>query len=237
MYVSNEESYPIKTVLNNSIHVWHTNFEAHCTFYKIFQSWLAEEEKIRAEKLKSDYRQNFILGRGVLRSLLAHYTGQIPKKITFSYTPSGKPMFIPPYSDKQVEFNISHSRNKLALAFTLNTSIGVDLEYKSSRKYMDKIAYRFLASDNYERLQRLNGKRKINAFFNAWVRHEATLKALGSSLKTHPLSHYLNKPIQNSRILIQEKNLCSLSNLELHPDFAAALAIQGANKAIIVNQY
>ena len=218
---------------NGSIHVLHTKLDMHRKHYPLFQSWLSVEEKIRAKKLKLPYRQRFILTRGLLRKLLSDYSGQSPEKIHFSYTESGKPLFINPSLNKPIEFNLSHSRERVAFAFTMDTPIGIDLEYKIQRKYIDKIAYRFFSAHDYEQLRYLTGEEKLNAFFNAWVRNEASLKALGYHLQTHPLSQY--KTSQSST-LIKAPAICSLFSLTLHPNFAAAIAIKGNSKPIIVKE-
>ena len=72
--------------LNQSIiHIWHTRFDDHTKKYKLFKSWLAPEEKIRAEKLALPYQLGFIISRAVLRDLLAYYSEQYPQKLQFRY--------------------------------------------------------------------------------------------------------------------------------------------------------
>ncbi|MES2997915.1 MAG: 4'-phosphopantetheinyl transferase superfamily protein [Pseudomonadota bacterium] len=222
---------------NDAIHIWHTTLDHHIKHYPMFQHWLSAEEKERAEKLKPPYRQRFTLTRGLLRKLLSDYSGQPPEKIRFSYTLSGKPLLLNPSLKKSIEFNVSHSRNRVAFAFAWDTPLGIDLEYKTPRKYIDKIAYRFFSIDDYAQLKKLSGKEKLNTFFNAWVRNEALVKALGYSLKTHPCSQYMINLDKASTALNKEKCPCSLFTLVLHPDFAAALAIKGQAKRIIIKQY
>ncbi len=259
---------------SGSIHVFHTSLDIHSGHHALFQSWLSDEEKIRAEKIKLPYRQHFILARGLLRQLLSIYSKLPPEKIQFSYTEQGKPIFANSLPNKSIEFNLSHSRERVAFAFTLDTPIGIDLEYKVQRKHMDKIAYRFFPAHQYEQLSHLTGEKKLNAFFNAWVHNEASLKALGYRLQTHPFSKY--KTTKSSTLIDsqqlgfrqhatrmsnhsvcrihencepsgniaenlsakskKEKNPCSLSALTIHPNFAAAVAIKGHSKPIIVKE-
>lgn len=227
-------------VLNQSIiHIWHTRFDDHTKKYKLFKSWLAPEEKIRAEKLAIPYRQNFITSRGVLRDLLAYYSQQPPQKLKLSYSVSGKPLLI--NSERSLEFNLSHSKNILVCAFTIDTPVGVDIEYINPRMHLDKIAYRFLVTDEYDRLQLLHGVKKIKVFFNAWVRNEALIKAMGNTLQTHPYSRYkLSLDPQISTLKYKQKDLnffYAISNLSLYPDFAAAIAVKGNEKPILIKKY
>ncbi|WP_126323476.1 4'-phosphopantetheinyl transferase family protein [Candidatus Rickettsiella viridis] len=224
----------METGLDDQVHVWHTSLEQHIKHYSLFQTWLSEEERIRAENLALALRQRFVLSRGILRKLLSGYSGQSPEKIVFSYTQSGKPVFIN-HSLKQIEFNLSHSHNRVAFAFTWDTPIGIDIEYKTPRKYLDKIAYRFFTAQDYEQLKSLQGEEKLNTFFELWVRHEALLKALGQRLGTHPLSEY--KTNKKPMAITKDKDPCTVLSLTLQADFAAALAIKGENKSLLIRTY
>ena len=74
-------------LLNQSIiHIWHTRFDDHTKKYKLFESWLAPEEKIRAEKLAIPYRQNFIISRcrlSIVEFNDVHLSTLITKMFTF----------------------------------------------------------------------------------------------------------------------------------------------------------
>jgi 4'-phosphopantetheinyl transferase len=235
--IENMKGSSIKTTLDSDIHVWHTVLNDHSRYYKLFQSWLSEEEKTRIAKFKPLYRQRFILSHGILRDLLSRYSGQPPEKIQFSYTERGKPIFINQGFNKQIEFNLSHSKERIALAFTHDTPIGIDLEYKIQRKYIDKVAYRFFPAHDYEQLKYLNNEEKLTAFFNAWASNEAVVKALGNHLQTHPLSQYKNLNPQ-SITTKKEKDPYTVLILALHPAVAAALAIKGKNnKLILIKKY
>lgn len=226
--------------LNQSIiHIWHTNLEAHTKKYELFKNWLSPEEKLRADKLVPPYRLGFIISRAVLRDLLAYYSQQYPQKLQFTYSVSGKPSLI--NSKQHIEFNLSHSKNILVYIFTIDTPAGIDIEYINHRIHLDKIAYRFLPAYEYDRLQLLQGIKKLEGFFNAWVRNEALIKAMGSTLQTHPYSRYklsLNSHLSTLEYKKKEMNpQYAISNLSLYPDFATAIAIKGNEKPIVIKQY
>ncbi|MDQ8039905.1 MAG: 4'-phosphopantetheinyl transferase superfamily protein [Rickettsiella sp.] len=231
-----KKGHCIQATLGSAIHIWHAKLGDHINQYKLFQNWLSIEEMARAEKLSPPYCHRFVLSRGILRHLLSNYSGQSPSQIQFSYTESGKP-YLMNSSLKQIEFNLSHSHDRAAFAFTLDTPIGIDLEYKITKKYIDKIAYRFFSVHDYEKIKRLTGKKKLNAFFNAWVRNEALLKALGCHLQTHPFSRHQAQNKQIKKAIIEKSNPCFIFTLSLHPDFATALAIKGSNKIITIKKY
>lgn len=224
-------------VFNQStIHIWHTRLEKHTNKYMLFQSWLAPEEKIHAEKLAIPYRRDFIIARAVLRDLLAYYSKQCPQNLKLTHSVSGKPFLI--NSEQRIEFNLSHSKNILMYAFTIDTPIGIDIEYINHRIYIDKIAYRFLPAYEYDQLQLLQGIKKLEEFFNAWVRNEALIKAMGNSLQTHPHSRY--KLSQTNTLEPQKKDinpLYTISNLSLYPGFSTAIAVKGNEKTIAIKKY
>jgi 4'-phosphopantetheinyl transferase len=223
-------------VLNHHIiHVWHTTLARHAEKHKLFQSWLSSEEKVRAKRLATPYQLRFIISRGLLRDLLGYYCRQSPKQLHLSYTSAGKPLLISP--KQQIEFNLSHSKNMIVFAFTINTPIGIDIEHKIPRKHLDKIAYRFFSAYDYQQLKLLRGKEKLNAFFNTWVRHEALLKAFGYRLQTHPCSQYQSVDNQFIASRPTKSPHCQISTLSIHPDFAGAIAIRGENKLIITKEY
>ncbi|MGA7537127.1 MAG: 4'-phosphopantetheinyl transferase superfamily protein [Candidatus Rickettsiella isopodorum] len=221
------------------IYIWHTRLEVHAKKYTLFQSWLSSEEKIRAEKLATPYRQNFIISRGVLRDLLAYYSNYPPQELKLSYSLSGKPLLINP--EQPIEFNLSHSKNILAYAFTIDAPVGIDIEYISHRMNLDKIAYRFFPADEYDRLKLLEGKKKLKAFFKAWVKTEVLIKAMGKTLQTHPYSRYkLSLDPQLNPLIDIKKSIDSLYtfyNLSLYPNFATAVAVKGDRKPIVIKKY
>ncbi len=228
-------------MLNQSIiHLWHTKLDDHSKKHLLYQSWLAPNEKIRVQKLAFPYRQNFVISRGILRDLLAYYSKQYPDKLKLSYSVSGKPVF-DKKSKVRIEFNLSHSKDILVCVFTMDTPVGIDIEYINPISHLDKIAYRFLSAYEYDQLQLLQGSNKLQAFFRSWVRNEALIKAKGDTLQTHLSSRYkLSIETELNTSIFQQTEINSfytISNLFLYLNFATAIAIKGNEKPIIIKQY
>lgn len=224
---------------SHAIHIWHTRLEEHVKKHELFQSWLAPEEKVRAEKLAIPFQHKFIVSRAILRDILAYYSGQSPQKLNLNYSSSGKPLLT--NSKQYLEFNVSHSKNILIYAFALDTPVGIDIEYIHPRNHLDKIAYRFFSASDYDRLQLLKPKKKLKEFFKTWVRNEAIIKAKGNLLKTHPYSRYelgLNSDLDCSEYIKNGmSSLYSISNLSVHSNFATAVALKGNRKSLVINKY
>lgn len=112
-------------------------------------------------------------------SKLAHeYTSSVAKKIynlncipIFSYDKSGKPFF---KNFPWIHFNISHSKNFIALVFSENDA-GIDIEKK--RDVNLKIAERFFT------IQERKLVTNSDSFFYVWTRKEAILKKYGKGIK------------------------------------------------------
>lgn len=149
-----------------------------------YASTLSLDEMSRANRFVFDIHKNrFIVARGLLRQLLGRYLEITPKEVSFDYNPYGKPNLSKSlYQSSQLEFNLSHSENWAAFAFSLQDPIGIDIEAMKEKLEFDEIATRFFSVSESTKLAQLPIGEKKNAFFNAWTRKEALLKALGQGL-------------------------------------------------------
>ena len=89
--------------------------------------FLSKEENSTAAKFH--FEKDKILYESThhtLRKVLAKYLHVPPLEIIFKTIPSGKPYIDTP--DSEIQFNISHSREKFFIALS-ETSVGADLEY------------------------------------------------------------------------------------------------------------
>ena len=218
------------------IHVWYVTLNKQAqSYYKPFYATLSSEEKIRFEQLKPVYRERVVFTRGLLRSLLACYMGKQPQDICLSYTDTGKPFLQNTGNQPDLEFNLSHSKNKIAFALTLETPVGIDLEHNKPKRYLDKIAYRFLSASDYKQLKKVTGEAKLKLFFEAWVQNEALLKARAKTLKTHPLSQHTIDRLKLMNVTDESLTFYTLTNLTLEDQMVAAIAVRGEKKAISVH--
>jgi len=139
-----------------------------------FRTLLNEEELERASKFfKPNDAESFILCRGLLRKILGTVLDTEPSAITFERNGHGKPFL----KDTDIEFNVSHSRDRLLVAVTTGRAIGVDIEFRRSGINMDAIADRWFAPEEREFFQGL--EKPEEAFFDIWAKKEAYVKALG----------------------------------------------------------
>ena|ERR1700680_2528343 len=172
----------------SQIQVWAVQLEASEHRFSQCVSWLSSDETARAARFHfEEHRRAFILGRGVLRTLLGGLLEMPPGQIQFSYGPKGKPALQDPIH--ALRFNTSNCGNLAVYAFTQGCDIGVDVEQVRPIPEMDQIAARFFAPDETSELMALPEPDRPQAFFNCWTRKEAYIKAVGDGLSV-PLDSF-----------------------------------------------
>lgn len=141
-------------------------------------STLSPAERQRAERFyfPAD-RERFVMGRGLLRHLLAHHTGREPAALTFEAAPHGKPYL----ADNNVEFNVSHAGELVLIGLNAAHPLGVDVSRVAPLKtsMMDLAQRHFAPAEiDYWRAH----PRPVRVFHHIWARKEAVIKATGAGL-------------------------------------------------------
>lgn len=149
-------------------------------------SALSSQEVDRANRFAfENVRRAFIQGRLFLRRVLARILDCSPAAIEFISEGNGKPKL----RQGSLAFNLSHSGGTALLAVTRNRPVGVDLEFIRAERDLLGLAQRFFAKNEYDELRRLPETDQLRAFYLAWTRKEAFIKALGEGL-SHPLDSF-----------------------------------------------
>ena len=81
-----------------------------------------------------------------------------------------------------LDFNLSHAKNHVLLAFARNQPLGVDLERIDRRLALEDLARRFFAPEEADALDRVPADERLPAFLRLWTCKEAVLKAIGAGL-------------------------------------------------------
>lgn len=157
-----------------SIEIWNIYLPDHRDKAAACRSLLTPEELERASKFrKPGYVDGFILCRGLLRRILADCLNTDPCGLQFNRNARGKPFL----KDSDLEFNVSHSRDRLLVAVTSGRAVGVDIEFRRSGLNMQSIAKRWFTPEERAFFQTLENPDK--GFFEIWAKKEAYVKALG----------------------------------------------------------
>ena len=141
---------------------------------------LSQEERQRASRfLQPEHQSRFTLVRIITRMVLSRYCDTEPSALAFAYGEHGKPALAT--ANSGIEFNLSHSHERLVLAVA-KRAVGVDVEY--ARRPVDhaRVAGRFFCQSEVGELRSLPEAQQRLAFFAAWTRKEAFLKAIGTGL-------------------------------------------------------
>ncbi len=158
------------------IDIWQYSLQ---TEFKDARSLLNCGEIARADRYYFDkHRRRFIVARGLLRLILAHYTSIPPTHLIFQSNQYGKPRL---QNEPMLEFNLSHSEDTALLAIGCTLPLGIDLEFFSARPYQGIGCQMFSSAEN----QALKNTTKVLQpliFFHIWSQKEAFIKACGLGL-------------------------------------------------------
>ena len=144
---------------------------------------LSAAERDRASRFAFDSdRRRFTVARAGLRTLLAARFGLTPEAVELTYGRNGKPALANEQADSGLHFNVSHSSNVAAYAFSFGQVIGVDVETIREIANADNIAARFFSPRENESYHALDPLDKSLGFLTCWTRKEAFIKALGDGL-------------------------------------------------------
>jgi len=138
----------------------------------------AERERLARFRVRAD-QLRFLLGRGLLRTFLGAHLGVAAEQVEFQHGPFGKPALAPPAGPPALQFNVSHSGQLVLLAFHASRAVGVDVEALQPEFEWSEVARRVFPPETCARLARLQPQAGRTAFYQAWTRQEAGLKAAG----------------------------------------------------------
>jgi 4'-phosphopantetheinyl transferase len=141
---------------------------------------LSAEERARLARfhLRED-QQRYLVGRGLLRLLVGAHLNTPAERVEFDYGPFGKPFVVPGVGAPSLHFNVAHSGQLVLLAFSPVHEVGVDVEEVRRDQDWETIARQVFSCDEHRDWILLNPEERLTAFFRAWTRHEAGLKAMG----------------------------------------------------------
>jgi len=147
---------------------------------------LSDGEKHRAAAFRSsEARRLFVAGRVLCRSIVGAIAGCTPRGLSVAITPAGRP-YLPDYPD--IDFNLSHTRNTVALAVCRGSYVGIDIERLDafSEAEAREIMPLILSAREFKDVKDLAPQQRQKTFLSYWVRKEAALKCLGEGFLTDP---------------------------------------------------
>ena len=201
---------------------------------------LSTEETAKADRIiiESKRRQSY-RARAELRRILALYLGGAPEQLCFIYGEHGKPaLAIGPAGDQApLCFNLSHSGDVALVSVVFERpqlQLGVDVEEARAGREFASIAESFFAADEVAVFRRIPPGEQPAAFYRAWTRKEAYLKAIGTGLSfastSFSISYGRDEPAQLLRTERPGDDVRRWQMLDLPcpPGYAAAACWDGA---------
>lgn len=178
------KSLPPPLLDRQDVHVWSCDLSRLERERATFAAFLSIEEQSRAARFAFERdRQRFILSHGLLRVILSRYVAEEPGQIQFDIGPHGKPA-LRHRSDTTlgVAFSLSHSGQYAAIAVANGRAVGVDVEICRLDIDSHKLAQRFFASGESQRIALAHGHEQPQTFYRYWTAKEAYLKGRGIGL-------------------------------------------------------
>ncbi|WP_185731403.1 4'-phosphopantetheinyl transferase family protein [Larkinella rosea] len=186
---------------------------------------LSPDEEVRAQRYFHEKdRHRFIITRGLLRSLLGHYTGQKPGAIQFVQTSHKKPSV----RGSNWQYNVSHSGDWALIALS-KTAVGVDIE-KIDRdfRYQDILPESFSPQEQAF-IEKSPDPR--TRFYQLWTRKEALVKATGQGID----EHFQQIPTQDGSYEVESQRIGNsnrwiISSFAMTEGYAAAVAYESPER-------
>ncbi|HEY9750259.1 MAG TPA: 4'-phosphopantetheinyl transferase superfamily protein [Allocoleopsis sp.] len=216
----------------DEVHVWCMALDQEPALVEQFHATLTVDEQERAAKFYFPKdRQHFIVARGLLRLILGRYLNQAPDRLRFVYNAYGKPSL---EATTSLNFNLSHSKGLALLGVSGDRELGIDLEYIRTDFPFEQVAKSVFSVPEQAILRSLPEALKPEAFFNAWTRKEAYIKALGKGLSI-PLDQFdvafvPGEPavLRDVRGTWENGHNWTLQHLTPAPNYAGAIAVSGS---------
>jgi 4'-phosphopantetheinyl transferase len=215
------------------IDVWTARLDPPRPLRPHLAGYLSSDERERARRFVFPRdRDRFIAGRAFLRLLLAQYLGSDPGELVFRYGAHGKPGLA--HDQGGLQFNLAHCGGLAVCALARGVDeLGVDVERVRPIADAADVARSSFSPGEVAELEAVPEPERLGAFFNAWTRKEAFLKALGDGL-ARPLDSFdvTLKPGDPPRLVRtagdpEEAERFSLHALEPEVGYLAAVAARG----------
>jgi 4'-phosphopantetheinyl transferase len=192
-----------------------------------------EQGRYQAYRQEIDQRR-FLTGRVLAKTVIGELLGRAPGTVRFDATcdDCGKPHGRPKIAG--VRFSISHSGDRIGLALTTDTPVGLDVETATRTMDDSLISYALTEAEQAD-LNGLAEADRSRAFFRYWTRKEALMKATGRGLKIPLQSITLSGPGEPARLVASadaalKPETTRLADLDPGEGYRAAVAVLTAEE-------
>lgn len=173
-------------------------------------------------------KENAIASRGCLKLVLSKYLRKAPALIFIDQNEYGKPHVL----GSNIKFNVSHAGKYILIAVTRDIDIGVDIEQISEDFVFADIVNTFFTDTEKNAINSHVPSSRM-AFYRAWTRKEACLKALGKGLSIDLQDVEVTCLAKEPAKVLKFKNYDNdwqLFDIDIDPQYFAALALQASER-------
>jgi 4'-phosphopantetheinyl transferase len=227
-------------IADDEIHVWIVDVHASESQCVLQTRWLDQQEMERASRIPNlEKRRSFLVAHGVLRDLLGRYLECDPGTIELASDPEGKPKLVFP---EGMHFNMTHSAEWAAFAFSSSCVVGVDLEKVRALPGLPTIIRRVLCAEEAAELMLVSERDRERGFFCCWTRKEAYSKAIGMGLltafDTFCVEAHPDRPARMIHIGFDAAMAAAwtIDDLPMPPGYAGALAYPGWRRRLTIKR-
>jgi 4'-phosphopantetheinyl transferase len=227
-------------IANDEIHAWVVDMRVAEPQCAMLRRWLDVQDMVRASRITNlEKRRSFEVAHGVLRCLLGRYLGHDPGAIEFASHHEGKPKLA---LAEGIEFNMTHSAEWAAYAFSSNCAVGVDLEQVRLMPDLGAVMRRVLSVEEAAELMLLPEGDRERGFFCCWTRKEAYAKAIGMGLLAgfdqFRVTAHPDRPARMIHIGSDSAKAAAwtIDDLPTPPEYAGALAYPGARRRLSIRR-
>ena len=203
------------TLASNEIHLWITKPEdllGNDQLLATYSTLLTTTELTKQQRYKfAKDRHDALITRAFIRDLLSYYADVSPQNWQFEKGSKDKPEVI--NCPLPLRFNISHTKNMIICAVTLEDDIGCDVENTGRSNDVLAIAERYFSPKESTELFALPEAEQRHRFFDYWTLKESYIKAwgLGLAIPLTDFSFNINDKSYKHKDLFTIKQDISLS--------------------------
>ena len=170
------------------VHIWRVDLDMPDDRWQALTSLLSDNEHAKAQRFHfAKHRRRHTVSHAALRILLGQYLARPPRDIDFRHNAHGKPRLAG--EGQRIKFNLSHTEDIMLAAFVLDSEVGIDIEAVTRHVDYMGVGQRWFSALESHTLQSLPEQERVDAFFRAWCRKEAYIKARGEGM-SHPLQRF-----------------------------------------------
>jgi 4'-phosphopantetheinyl transferase len=221
------------------LHLWSVETNPNQDPAIALSALLSPDEQARGQRyIVPKARRQFVETRGLLRLLLGAYLQKDPRSLDFHYSENGKPCLAKTSGGALLQFNVSHSQDRVLYAVSADHAVGIDLEGVNPLISYQDIAHRICTPQEWTIFNQLPPDQQSQAFFKIWTRKEALVKLGGDRLYEKLTIFEVPACATSGSYWVKaEGQKFWLQDLDLYESFAGAIALPAAPAQIIHHEW